>query len=193
VDAKVPSPPSAGVSGGVDAFNRSGASIQIDRRSNGATQVACGNGSASSVRRATPPYVIGQNGVGLIRGPNHLAMLTGLYGSGARGLGGGAGHPGRVAWSNVGLLATFDGPKCTGGSLLRSATVKGASWSSLSGVHVGDPVARMRWQVPSARLVSSTPRRGVWLLATGGPSHTSKLLAVSSAAGTVESLICVIS
>jgi hypothetical protein len=189
VEAKVPPPPSAGLARGTGLFAKSGASIQIARRPNGATEIDCGSGSAPPFRRATLPYVIGQNGVGSIAGPNHLDRLVRLYGRGATSS---PGRSCRVTWPKVGLRATFDAPDCARAGSLSSATATGESWSSLSGVHVGDPVARMRWQVPGATLVSSKPGRKVWLLAGGGPAHRSKLLAVSGAAGTVQSLICVI-
>jgi hypothetical protein len=61
----------------------------------------------------------------------------------------------RLTWHAIGLEARFAGARCTRDSTLRSATVSGMIWTSLSGVRVGDPVAKMRWQVPSAKLVSS--------------------------------------
>jgi hypothetical protein len=191
VQAKEPSPPSAGVSVGTDSWTAAGASIQIDRRSNGATQIGCGNPAALAPRRATLPYVIGQNGVGLVRGQNNLTSLKRLYGRRSTVSWHDAARC-RVTWPKVGLQATFDGVHCAGRSPLRSASVTGPSWSSLSGVHVGDPVARMRWQVPGAKLVSSTRTRTVWLLATGRPSHGSQLLAVSAPDGTISRLLCVI-
>jgi hypothetical protein len=71
---------------------------------------------------------------------------------------------------------------------LRTATVDDARWTSLNGVHVGDPIARMQWQVPTAKRLQAFRRRAVWLLATG--VHGS-LSAGSGASGTVTSLSCV--
>jgi hypothetical protein len=129
--------------------------------------------------------VIGQNGLGLIRGPNTLRELERLYGRGSRRNElGGCG----VTWPALGLKATFGGARCSDGSTLRTATVDDARWTSLNGVHVGDPIARMQWQVPTAKRLQAFRRRAVWLLATG--VHGS-LSAGSGASGTFTSLSCV--
>jgi hypothetical protein len=90
----------------------------------------------------------------------------------------------RLTWHAIGLEARFAGARCTRDSTLRSATVSGMIWTSLSGVRVGDPVAKMRWQVPSAKLVSSRGYRKLWLLATAIASP-SRLLAESGPSGRI--------
>ena len=74
-------PPSAGISGVDFAWKRGGTSVQIARRTNGSTEIACGTMLASPIHRANMPYVIGQNGLGLIRGPNRLDRLERLFGA----------------------------------------------------------------------------------------------------------------
>lgn len=155
VTARVPPAPAA-AAGGIDAW-RAGATLRIDRRSSGATQVACG--TAVEPRTARPPYVIGQNGVGLIRGPNRPAALARLYGP-------------RAGWPRLGLRVVLapDGAA-------RRIDVTGSRWTSLSGVRVGDPLARLLWQVPGAKRLAP----GTWLLARG--RNGSRLLAFVGAAG----------
>ena len=75
--------------------------------------------------------------------------------------------------------------------MLRSATVRGAKWSSLNGVHIGETAAEMRWQFPGTKRVSSAHGRTVWLLSTATASR-SQLFAVTGPAGTVTSLTSVI-
>jgi hypothetical protein len=184
IGAVVPSPPSAARTSGSDTWKAGGAQLEIEKRATGATQVTCGAGAPPS-RRPQLPYVIGQNGLGLIRGPNTLRELERLYGRGSRRNElGGCG----VTWPALGLKATFGGARCSDGSTLRTATVGDARWTSLNGVHVGDPIARMQWQVPTAKRLQAFRRRAVWLLATG--VHGS-LSAGSGASGTVTSLSCV--
>ena len=190
VAAVVPAPPPMGQTSGSDTLGAGRAQLAIERRPNGATQVTCGPGPALP-RRPHLPYVIGQNGLALIRGPNTLAHLERLFGAGSRET-----HTSRcrVTWFSLRLRASFDASRCSSGSILRTATVDGGPWTSLSGVRVGDPVGRMRWQVPSAKLVSSHSGRAIWRLATAVAhgSHAS-LLATIGPAGTVTSLTCVVS
>jgi hypothetical protein len=185
VEAEVAAP---GSSADTFAWKRGGVSVQIERRPNGASEIACGT-TLAAFRRATLPYVIGQNGVGLIRGANRLADLERLFGT--RSTSRTVAATCIAGWSKLALDATFDGPQCTSNSVLHSATVTGTVWSSLGGVHVGDSVARMQWQLPDARRVSSRHHREVWLLATAHATG-SQLLAVISSAGTVTELVCVI-
>jgi hypothetical protein len=183
--AKIAAPPSPGVSTGTDAWMRGGLSLQIERRSNGATEIACGTMLASPIHRATMPYVIGQNGLGLVRGPNRLGRLEQLFGA-APTL-----HSGAAlciaAWSSIGLRATFAGSRCASGSTLRSATVSGAKWSSLNGVRIGETTAEMRWRFPGTKRISSAHGHMVWLLSTAIAAR-SQLFAVTGPAGTVTSL-----
>lgn len=180
---KIPAP--TGASGADFAWKRGGAAVQIARQANGATEIACGTMLASPIRRPTMPYVIGQNGLGLVRGPNRLDRLEQLFGA-ASTLHSGATSC-SAAWSSIGLRATFAGSRCTSGSTLRSATVRGAKWSSLNGVRIGETAAEMRWQFPGTKRISSARGRTVWLLSTATASH-SQLFAVTGTAGTVTSL-----
>lgn len=189
IEVKVPASPSAGTSGTDFAWKRGGVSVQIARRPNGAVEVACGTTLASAPRRASLPYVIGQNGLALIRGPNRLARLEQLYGAASTRRSGPASC--RAAWDAIGLQATFAGARCTSGSTLRSATVSGSRWSSLDGIRVGETTAELRWQLPGAKLVSSTHERTVWLLSTAIAS-SAKLFAVTGRSGTVTSLESVV-
>lgn len=185
---RIAPPPSPGPSTGTDAWSwtRTGLSLQVERRSSGATEIACGT-TLAQPRRATIPYVIGQNGLGLIRGPNRLARLEQLFGAGIRQ----RTTTCHVAWPALGLQATFGSGLCTSGSTLRRATVSSPKWSSLSGVHVGETAAEMRWQFPGTKRVSSAHGRTVWLLSTAIASR-SQLFAVTGPAGTVTSLTSVI-
>lgn len=189
IRVKIPAPSSAGMSGADFAWTSGGASVQIARRTNGATEIACGAMLASPIHRATMPYVIGQNGLGLIRGPNRLARLEQLFGAASTIRSGAASCS--AAWSSIGLRATFAGPRCTSGSALRSATVRGAKWSSLNGVRIGESAAEMRWQFPGTKRISSGHGHTVWLLSTAIAS-SSQLFAVTGPAGTVTSLTSVI-
>jgi hypothetical protein len=186
---KIPAPSSVGTSGVDFAWTRGGASVQIERRPNGATEIACGTMLASPIHRATMPYVIGQNGVGLIRGPNRLARLEQLYGAASTLRTGAASCS--AAWNAIGLRATFAGPRCVSGSTLQSATVHGAKWTSLNGVRIGETAAEMLWQLPGTKRISSAHGHTVWLLSTAIAS-SSQLFAVTGRAGTVTSLTSVI-
>ncbi len=187
LQVKLTAPPSPALSTGTYAWTKGGLSLQIERRPNGATEIACGTALAEP-RRATFPYVIGQNGLALIRGPNGLARLERVFGAGSR-------HPGsttcRVTWPALGLQATFAGAHCRSGSILRTATVRGGKWSSLNGVQIGETVAEMRWQFPGTKRISSAHGHTVWLLSTAIAS-SSQLFAVTGPGGTVTSLTNVI-
>ena len=189
IRANIPAPSAAGTSGADFLWKRGGASVQITRRTNGATEIACGTTLASPIHRADMPYVIGQNGLGLIRGPNRLDRLEQLFGA-ASSLQSSAALC-SAAWSSVGLRATFAGSGCTSGSILRSATVSGARWSSLNGIRIGETVAEMRWQSPGTKRISSAHGHAVWLLSTAIAS-SSQLFAVTGPAGTVTSLTSLI-
>jgi hypothetical protein len=189
IDVKVPAAPRRGASGVDFLWKRGSVSVQLERRANGATQIACGTELASPIHRATMPYVIGQNGVGLIRGANRLDRLEQLFGAASTVRSGAASC--RATWSSIGLRATFAGARCTNGSILRTATVRGAKWSSLNGVRIGETTAEMRWQFPGTKRVSSAHGHTMWLLSTAIAS-SSQLFAVTGPAGTVTSLMNVI-
>jgi len=184
IDFAVPAAPAPGYANGTDAWDHAGRRISFDVHPNGAVEVHCGAGAGVELpRRPTLPYVVGRNGLGLIRGPNTLAQVRRLYGPGAATSGGSAC---RVIWRSLGLTAAF--ADCTGRGLLVGATVTGAKWSSLSGVHVGDPVGRMVYEDQTAKLLSHTHGRSTWLLGGLGSKQRPRLLAVSGAAGTITSL-----
>jgi hypothetical protein len=179
--------PAAGALNSIDLWDHAGRSISLDVRPNGAVEVRCGARAvaAAEFRRPTLPYVVGRNGVGLLRGPNTLARIRRLYGPGAAAPRGGAC---RVTWPSAGLTAVFAGARCTDGALLVGATVTGAKWSSLSGVRVGDPVGRMVWEDQTAKLLSRAHGRRTWVLGGLG-SKGQRLLAVSNASGRITSLV----
>lgn len=185
---KIPAP-SADMSGVDFAWKRGGASVQVARRTNGATEIACGAMLASPIHRANMPYVIGQNGLGLVRGPNRLDRLEQLFGAASTLRSGAASCS--AAWNAIGLRATFADSRCTSSSTLRSATVRGAKWSSLNGVRIGETAAEMLWQFPGTKRISSARGHTVWLLSTAIAS-SSQLFAVTGPSGTVTSLTSVI-
>jgi hypothetical protein len=180
-DAPVPPVRSGRIVGGTDTFGGNGPPISIDRRPNGATQVRCGAATGRGFFvRLTKPYVIGQNGLGLIRGTNHLAALVRLYGgSSSRSVV--SGHC-LAQWRKIGLRVTFGGSRCTGASVLAGAVVSGDRWSSLSGARIGEPVAQMLWNVQAAKAVAP----GRWVLAAGGVSGAARLVAVVAGGKVVE-------
>ena len=180
VDAKVPAASARGSSGS-DLMFRGGTAISIQRRSTGATQITCGATSADGTipRRGTLPYVIGQNGLGLIRGPNSFSALERLFGQPTSIRAGGLSNAHCSAtWHTIGLTAAFADRECSGGNALLTATVRGSAWSSLSGVHIGDPIAEVAWEDPTAKIVSSANGKTSWRLSSGGASHNARLLAV---------------
>ena len=162
--------------------------MQIARRADGATEIACGTMLASPIHRASMPYVIGQNGLGLIRGPNRLDRLERLFGAASILHSGAASCS--AAWNAIGLWRRY-GSRCTSSSTLRTAVASGSKWSSLNGVRIGETTAEMRWQFPGTKRVSSARGHTVWLLSTAIASR-SQLFAVTGPAGTVTSLKSVI-
>lgn len=174
VDAPVPST-KAGATSGVDGVSWvRGATVSLDTKPNGSVQAHCG-ARAAPLRLPVPPYVVGRNGLTSIRGPNSLRRIRALLGDGTVSTRSGAC---RVAWTGIGLVATFPGTQCPGDSRLLRATITSSRWSSLSGVRVGDPVARMVWQDQAARLVSRAHGRSTWLLGGAGAKLPHRLLAV---------------
>jgi hypothetical protein len=123
--------------------------------------------------------VIGQNGVGLIRGPNRLGSLERVDGQPS------SLHAGRASctasWRPIGLVATFAGGRCVG--VLTTATVTGARWCTLNGGWIGDPVAEMEWREPEVKPISAHR----WLLVSRGRERTSRLLASAGAGGRISS------
>jgi hypothetical protein len=183
VTAKVPAPPAPGAQSGTDIWRSAGIALSIDQHADGRAQVACGSTTSTLRRRADLPYVISQNGLGRIRGANRLAALAHVYGRaslrpGAAGC--------RATWPALGLRATFAG-SCARPGALRSATVTDVRWSSLSGAHVGDSVAQLRWEVPQATPLG--PRR--WLLSPAGHG-SSRLVAAADRNGEVTGLVCTV-
>ena len=139
-------------------------SVTIQRRPNGATRITCGATGASDAlpRRAATPYVIGQNGLALIRGPNHLAALERVFGEPTTVRAGSGSTECSASWSTIGLSATFVGRACTSDSVLLKATVSGSAWSSLTDVHLGDSLAQLSWEDPTAKLVSNRNGQTTW-------------------------------
>src|ERR1700747_3616123 len=107
--------------------------MSISRASNGAVEVAC-NAQLARRRIPTMPYVVGQNGVALIRGANHLAQLRRRYGR-PKSTHASTGAC-TVVWGRAGLRTAFT--SCSPNAVLVHAVVTSARWSSLNGVHVGD-------------------------------------------------------
>lgn len=168
VTASVPAASPGGIIGGVvfaDTVSKKGASILIQRKPNGATQVTCGSGPAAGPRPALLPYVIGPNGLGRIRGPNQLGALSRVFGPPSLLR---AGQPGvgrcTARWRTIGLSTTFGRPACHVDAVMIEAVVTGPAWSTLTGTRIGDPVGKMRWLQPVSRPVSATRSRSVWLL-----------------------------
>jgi hypothetical protein len=130
--------------------------IQIAGRGNGAAQVSCGSATVQP-RYPTLPYVIGQNGVALIRGANRRSQLRRAFGpptSRDRCV---------TTWGTIGLRATFAGKTCAAGDpLLTTATALGPKWSTLLGARIGDDLAEMLWLQPGAKKIST----GRWRLAS---------------------------
>jgi len=158
---------------GVEEWSGGGGSsgeLSVSVRPNGAVQVVCGRGGGTALPDAPrPPYVVGPHGLGLIRGPNTLAVVRKLYGRGTASAGTGSC---RVVWSSLGLEATFT--NCSGSGVLTEAIATGTRWSSLAGVHVGDSVARMLWDDQAAKRLSGN----TWLLGGVGRKHPPRLEAV---------------
>jgi hypothetical protein len=195
VEAKVPAASPRG-SSGADLTFRGATAISIQRRSTGATQITCGAASTGGAvpRRGTLPYVIGQNGLGLIRGPNSFSALERMFGQPSTiHVGGLSNAHCSATWHTIGLTAVCVGRQCSGRDALLTATVRGSAWSSLTGVHIGDPIAEVAWEDPTAKLVSNANGKTSWQLASGGASHNAKLLAVGGDSGRVVSFVGVVS
>jgi hypothetical protein len=174
----VPTPTSARDAGS-GFFVGGGIGASIASRPNGAVEVDC-NVSEAPRNRITMPWVVGRNGLGLIRGANTLARVRKLYGFGIA-------HRDaarcRVSWPAQGLVGTF--ASCASSSLLVRAAVAGARWSSLNGVRIGDSLARMLWQDQGAFRLTA----GAWALGGVGRKHSPRLLAYVSRLGVVTALV----
>jgi len=166
---------SAGASKGADGFG-GGIQASVEVRPNGAAEVDCDTTGAAPVR-ATPPYLIGRNGLALLRGANTLARLRAVYGPGVQT----PAQPCRVRWRAVGLSATF--ASCAPDAALVAATVTSPRWTTLNGVRVGQSLGRMLWQDPGAKRL--TAQR--WAL--GGRSARPRLLARLDRTGSVVELV----
>ena len=175
--------PAAGATNGSELFVGGGAKVSINQRPNGATEIVCGSATAGSgfFRRSPDRYVIGQNGLALIRGANRLSVLERIYG--APGVV--RSKPCRATWRMSGLVATFAGGECRADSVLVGAVVIDSRWRSLSGAQISEPVAKLLWDVQSAKPLS----HGRWLVASGGMSRHARLVAVTSVVGTVTKLV----
>lgn len=139
--------------------------MSISRATNGAVEVAC-NAQLAPRRVTATQFLIGQNGVALIRGAVHLSQLEHRYGRPAsRHASSGACT---VVWPHVGLRTTF--ASCSADAVLVRAAVTSTRWSSLGGVHIGDPLARMLFEAPYSKRLSD----GRWRLAL---SHGHSLVA----------------
>jgi hypothetical protein len=171
VSARVPS------SGGADWAWTGGVRMSIQRASNGAVEAAC-NARLAGPRSSTGPYVIGQNGVALIRGTNHLAQLELRYGKPT------STHASRhaciVVWRRSALWTRFT--SCSADAALVHVSVASRRWSSLANVYIGDPLARVLFEAPYAKRLGSNR----WRLAL---SHGHSLVAVIGAAGRVARLV----
>src|SRR6185437_2669258 len=152
-------------SGGSDWAWTGGVQMSIQRASNGAVEAAC-NTQLVYRRRSTMPFVIGQNGVALIRGANHLSQLEQRYGrpTSTHVTAGAC----TVEWARAGLQTTFR--SCSANAVLVRATASSAQWSSLTGVYVGEPLPRILFEAPYAKRVSTNR----WRLAL---SHRHALIA----------------
>jgi hypothetical protein len=168
IDARV-------TSGGSDlTWATGGLKLQIDRRANGAVMVECGQTKPVFPPKITMPYVIGPNGLALIRGANTLSRLERIYGmptstNTRRCL---------AMWSSIGLVVHLRLPAC---ETLVAATVSGRRWSSLNGVHIGDSVAEMIWLTQT----KSNPVGGRIYVIGKGAQYRSQLIAVIGSKGTV--------
>jgi hypothetical protein len=173
--------PAAGSTTGSDLVSGRGrGSVSTETRPNGATRVRCGSATAGSgfFTRLPNPYVIGKNGLALIRGPNRLSVLERIYGRARTAVAGGRC---RATWPSIDLVATFAG-RCTSDATLTGAVVGAARWGSMNGVMIGDATARMVWEAQGARPLG----HGRWLLGSGGTSHHARLVAVTSVGAVVR-------
>lgn len=163
--------------GGADWAWTGHAQMSIQRASNGAVEAAC-NTQLAGIRPSTAPYVIGQNGVALIRGANHRSQLEKRYGppTSTQLFAG----PCRVVWKRAALQATFT--SCSEHAVLVRAAVTSTRWSSLNGVYVGEPLPRVLFEAPYAKRVGANR----WRLAL---SHQHSLVAEIGADGRVSRLV----
>jgi hypothetical protein len=147
--------------------------MSISRATNGAVEAAC-NAQLAGRRIPRLPYVIGQNGVALIRGIDRLGQLERRYGrpSSTRRR-----SSCTVVWARAGLWARFT--SCSASARLVRATATSTRWSSLNGVHIGDPLARMLFEAPYAKRLGPNH----WRLAL---SHRHSIVAVTSHARVVR-------
>lgn len=121
------------LSGGTDwVWAKGQPTISVEPR-NGAVAIACGTDIPVLQFREGSHYLIGQNGLGRIRGPNTKAAIEKLYGSPAN-------------WRAIGLTATF-----ANGVLTRAVVTGRRGWVSLTGAAIGDSLAELIWQVPGAK------------------------------------------
>ncbi|HEY3541672.1 MAG TPA: hypothetical protein VGK79_03935 [Gaiellaceae bacterium] len=157
-----------GLGGGIQA--------SVEVRPNGAVEIDCDLTGAPPVR-ATLPYVIGRNGLALLRGTNTLARLRAEYGPGTTM----RTRPCRVRWRTIGLSATFG--SCAPNAQLAAATVTSRRWTTLNGVRIGDSVARLLWQDQGAARITER----TWAL--GGRSARPRLLARLDRAGRVAEFV----
>lgn len=155
-------PPVTGAVSGTDAFSRGGPQLQIATHRNGSMMVACDTLPSAPGPHVDMPYVIGQNGVGLLIGAVTRARLEKLYGrpSSERGC--------RATWRDVGLVVAY--AHCR---FLHRVTVTGSTWSTLAGSRIGDSLAKLLWTQQGARRIRGTHD---WLLATG-VQYRSRLVA----------------
>lgn len=174
----VPTPTSARDVGS-GSFTGGGIGGSIATRPNGAVEVDC-NASAAPPLRVTMPYVVGRNGLGLIRATNTLARIRKLYGAGRARRGG---DICRVSWPRLRLVATFT--SCADSGTLLRATIGDTRWSSLSGVRIGDSLGRMLWQDQSALRLTA----GTWALGGAGRKQQTRLVARVSRLGVVTSFV----
>jgi hypothetical protein len=153
------------------AWNGASARGSVSLHPNGAAEVDCDVESAPPRIAAGTRYVVGRNGLGLLRGVNTRARLERLYGPGTA-----AGCA--LVWPRIGLRASF--ASCKADAALTRAIVTGPRWSTLDGVHVGDSIARMLWQDTGAKRV-----HGAWILGGVGVQRLPRLVAIVGPSGGV--------
>ena len=147
------------------AWGGASARGSVTLRPNGAAEVDCDVAAAPPRIPAGSRYLVSRNGLGLLRGADTRARLERLYG---RGIATGC----RLSWPALGLRATFAG--CGAQAVLTRATVTGARWSTLDGVHVGDGVARMLYQDAGAKRLD----HNTWVLGGVGAERPPRLVAL---------------
>jgi hypothetical protein len=171
VSAKVPASGS-----GLWAW-KGNATMGISRATNGAVEASC-NRPLASPRLPTRPYVIGKNGVALIRGANHRSQLEKRYGrpTFTHASGGAC----AVVWRRAALQARFT--SCARNAVLTRAAATSNRWSSITGVRVGDPLARVLFEAPYAKRLSASR----WRIAL---AHRHSLVAEIGDGGRVARLV----